>query len=161
MKTGHERVEELKLGDAISALLNECRMILPGIQALFGFQLIAVLQPPFFDKLTHAEQIVHILALGLVAISGAIVMAPAAYHRQAAPREASDGFIQFASWLLLIAMIPLMLGITLDFYLVAKIVLVSRALSALLAIIIAAIFIFSWYVMPHMAVFQRITGKER
>ncbi len=160
MKIGHDHMQDLPLADAVTHLLEECRMILPGIQALFGFQLIAVLQPPFFDKLSHAEQIVHILALGLVAISGAIVMTPAAYHRQTAPREASDGFIQFASWLLLIAMIPLILGITLDFYLVAKIVLMSRALSAFLAFIIAAVFVFSWYVMPHMGVFQRLTGKQ-
>jgi len=31
----------------ISHLLEECRMVLPGIQALFGFQLIAVFNQPF------------------------------------------------------------------------------------------------------------------
>jgi hypothetical protein len=31
-------------------------MVLPGIQALFGFQLIAVFSPGFEQKLTLAEQ---------------------------------------------------------------------------------------------------------
>lgn len=34
--------EELPLSQAAQHLLEECRMVLPGIQALFGFQLIAV-----------------------------------------------------------------------------------------------------------------------
>jgi hypothetical protein len=39
------RAEELTLTDAAGRLLDECRMVLPGIQALFGFQLIAVFNP--------------------------------------------------------------------------------------------------------------------
>ena len=39
---GYEERQELTLAEAAQALLDECRMILPGIQALFGFQLIAV-----------------------------------------------------------------------------------------------------------------------
>jgi len=34
--------EELPLRLAAEYLIEECRMVLPGIQALFGFQLIAV-----------------------------------------------------------------------------------------------------------------------
>ncbi len=158
MKRRH--MEEIPLADEVTHLLEECRMILPGIQALFGFQLIAVLQPPFFEKLTMGEQVLHILALALVAISGAVVMTPAAYHRQTAPHEASEGFVVLASWLLLIAMAPLLLGITLDFYLVASIVLQNRALSIVLAIILGLIFVGAWYVLPHIGALRRLTGRE-
>jgi hypothetical protein len=75
-----DRREELPLSEAVTHLLEECRMILPGIQALFGFQFIAVFNASFADKLTSTEQRLHLLALGLVAIAGALVMAPAAYH---------------------------------------------------------------------------------
>ena len=40
----HERV---KLSQAASYLLDECRMVLPGVQAIFGFQLIAVFNQRF------------------------------------------------------------------------------------------------------------------
>ncbi len=160
MKLGHDHTEQLNLGDAVSALLNECRMILPGVQTLFGFQLIAVFQPPFFDKLTGAEQRIHLLALAFVAISAAVVMAPAAYHRQTAPRQASGGFIRLASWLLLIAMVPLLLGVALDFYIVARLILLDVGLSILLAIVLAVIFVLAWYVLPHLRPLLDMTGRE-
>jgi hypothetical protein len=55
--------------DIVSHLLEECRMVLPGIQALFGFQLVAVFNQSFWEKVAHQEQILHFLAIGLVALS--------------------------------------------------------------------------------------------
>lgn len=69
--------ETLSLADATKYLLEECRMVLPGVQALFGFQLIAVFNTAFSDKLSHGEQSVHLLALALVAIAVALIMSPA------------------------------------------------------------------------------------
>lgn len=46
-----ERVEPLPLAQAAKLLLEECRMVLPGIQALFGFQLMGVLQARFGEAL--------------------------------------------------------------------------------------------------------------
>ena len=39
---GADEVEQESLKDEIANLIEEARMVLPGIQALFGFQLIAV-----------------------------------------------------------------------------------------------------------------------
>ena len=69
--------ETLSLAEATTHLLEECRMVLPGVQALFGFQLIAVFNAGFSDKLSHAEQCVHLLALALVVVAGALIMSPA------------------------------------------------------------------------------------
>jgi len=44
-----ERKEKLPLSQAVSHLLEECRMVLPGLQALFGFQLVAVFNTAFGD----------------------------------------------------------------------------------------------------------------
>ncbi len=103
----HDRQEELLLSQAVTHLLHECRMLLPGLQALFGFQLIAVFNQRFSQDLTPAAQQIHLLALALMAIAGALVMTPAAYHRQTDPRKASESFLSLASRLLLVAMIPL------------------------------------------------------
>ena len=40
------------LPELVSHLLEECRMVLPGIQALFGFQLVAVFNQAFWEKLS-------------------------------------------------------------------------------------------------------------
>jgi hypothetical protein len=60
-------------------------MVLPGIQALFGFQLIAVFNTGVAEKLSQGEQELHLLAIALVAVSVALVMTPAAYQRLTGP----------------------------------------------------------------------------
>jgi len=72
---GKGATEDISLDAAASHLLEECRMVLPGIQALFGFQLIAVFNQGFGEKLSHGAQMVHV---------------PAALHRLSEPRSVSD-----------------------------------------------------------------------
>src|SRR3954467_5959317 len=104
---GAGQKEPIKLDAAASHLLEECRMVLPGIQALFGFQLIAVFNDGFGEKLTSAQQQLHLLALVRVAVSAGLVRAPAAVHRQSQQRAVSERFIWLSSWLLLLSMFPL------------------------------------------------------
>jgi hypothetical protein len=143
--------ETLSLGDAVTHLLEECRMVLPGVQALFGFQLIAVFNTGFAEKLSVPEQRLHLLALALVAMAGALVMAPAAYHRQTSPRAASASFLRLGGRLLLAAMVPLAIGIGLDFYLIARIVVGRSGLAAVLAMVLVAFVSFFWFVLPQLA----------
>ena len=77
----HGQEEQISLDSAARHLLEECRMVLPGIQALFGFQLIAVFNQGFDEKLSGDAQMVHLVALVLTALSMALVMTPAALHR--------------------------------------------------------------------------------
>jgi hypothetical protein len=83
--SAEEETERLALSDAATYLLDECRMVLPGIQALFGFQLIVVFNPGFDQKLSATEQQLHLTAIGLIATAVAIIMTPAAYNRQSTP----------------------------------------------------------------------------
>src|SRR5438067_11651328 len=84
------RREALPLSAAVTHLREVCRMVLPGLQALFGFQLIAIFNQSFSEKRSATEQRLHLLAFGLVVI--ALVMTPAAYHRQTNPQEVSARF---------------------------------------------------------------------
>src|SRR5690348_9561039 len=92
-----EKTEELPLSKAAELLLGECRMVLPGIQALFGFQLIAVFNNSFSQMLTPPEQKLHLFALSLTAIAIALVMTPAAFHRQTGPEKITGQFIRLAT----------------------------------------------------------------
>src|SRR5216683_301777 len=67
MPNSREQSEELSLSKAAQYLLEECRMVLPGIQALFGFQLVVVFSPGFSEKLTRPEQLVHFTAIRVIA----------------------------------------------------------------------------------------------
>jgi antibiotic biosynthesis monooxygenase (ABM) superfamily enzyme len=67
-------------------------MVLPGAQALFGFQLIAVFSQRF-EALSEHQQILHLTALFPVAVAIALVMTPAIYHRLAEPHSVSRTFL--------------------------------------------------------------------
>jgi Family of unknown function (DUF6328) len=143
-----QETEKLPLSKAGEHLLEECRMVLPGIQALFGFQLIVVFNTGFDQKLDPLEKILHLVAIGLVVVSTALVMTPAAFHRQTGQRRISQSFITLSSRLLLWSMAPLAVAVSLDFYLVAQTVL-SEILSAALAAILFGVFAALWFVFPR------------
>ena len=145
-----EQKETLPLPEAVTHLLEECRMVLPGLQALLGFQFIAIFNAGFSEKLTPTEQRLHLFALGLVAVAGALVMAPASYHRQTGPREVSTHFLTLASRLLLGAMILLLLGIGIDFYVIAHVILANRWLSVLLTLVLVSVFVYVWFLLPRL-----------
>ena len=158
--TGHEQREELPLSKAAQYLLEECRTVLPGIQALFGFQLIAIFSPGFAQKLSLVEQHLHLAAIALIAVAVALIMTPAAYHRQTGPREVTETFIRISTRLLLWSMLPLAVGICVEFYLVAHIVL-TGILVPLLAVALFAVFVACWFVLPRMRTMQGVVGSHR
>jgi hypothetical protein len=139
----------ISLPEAVSHILEECRMVLPGIQALFGFQLIVVFNPGFAGKLTPADQLIHLWAIGLAAVSVALVMTPAAYHRQIGPQEVSWRFIALATRLLLWSMFPLMVSICMEFFLIAKIILQGAVYSLLFSTVLLGIFLCLWFLLPR------------
>jgi len=143
------QVEELPLNAAITHLLEECRMILPGLQALLGFQLIVVFQPSFGARLSIAEQRLHLVSLTSLAIAMALVMTPAAYHRQTRPQQASRHFLTLGGRLLTLALVPLMLGLSFDIYLIAHLILGQVAPSVVLAAVLLAIFAGLWFFLPR------------
>jgi hypothetical protein len=142
-------IERLKLADALTHLLEECRMVLPGVQALFGFQLIAAFNSAFDAKLSPFEQEIHLVALACVAVAGCLIMTPAALHRQAGPREASEWLLRVGGRLLLCSMLPLMAGIGLDFYLIANIILDDHRIAVWAATALVAFFATCWFVLPR------------
>ncbi len=125
-------------------------MVLPGIQALFGFQLIAVFNQRFAD-LGRVEQMLHFGALALVAVSIALIMAPAAYHRIAEPATVSRGFVELASRLISAAMLPLMLAIAIELGLVAWMVMQSAVASAAAAAGVVLLYAWLWFALPLRA----------
>lgn len=131
-------------------VIEEARMVLPGIQTLFGFQLIAVFNNRFKD-FTGREQVFHFTALLMVAVAIALIMTPAAYHRIAERGIVSRRFVDLASRFLEWAMVPLMLGISLDLFLLARLVLNNVPLSAAVATAMLLVFFGFWYVFPWTA----------
>jgi hypothetical protein len=143
--------QELSLNDATSHVLEECRTVVPGMQALFGFQLIAVFSTAFREQLSPTERLIHLVAILLVTIAIVLVMAPAALHRQMEPMAVSRRFITISSRLLMASMVPLAAGICLEIYIVARVILETSVGAAILAVLSLAIFIVFWLVLPRVS----------
>lgn len=145
--------ETVPLSKAALYILEECRMVLPGIQALFGFQLTVVFSPGFSEKLEPFEQRLHLAAITLLAIAIALIMTPAAYHRQTGTQEVTRAFIRLASRLLVISMLPLALSICIDFYLVGHVIFDSILVPILAALLFTGI-ITLWFILPRVSVLR-------
>jgi hypothetical protein len=135
-------------------------MILPGIQALFGFQLIVVFNSRFDEVFGPAEKRLHLLAVGLVAVAVALIMTPAAYHRQTDPEKVTRRMIQISTQLVLFSMPPLALSLCIEFYLISR-VLVGGWLAPALAAILSVVFLFLWFLLPRLRGLQRIAKTPK
>jgi hypothetical protein len=155
MTQPREAAGEEPLTKAVHYLLEECRMVLPGIQALFGFQLIAVFNQSFWERFSHGQRVLHLASIGVIAIAIALVMTPAYYHRQTRHETISHGFVRLASRLLLWSMFPLLAGLCLDFYLIASLIWPDNVLSSItITVLLGTAFFVLWFVLPHNRVLQ-------
>lgn len=154
-----ERVEKIPLSEAVTHLLEECRTVLPGIQALFGFQLIVVFNPTFQEKLSLTERGLHLIAIVLIIVAIGMVMAPAAYHRQKDPQSVGEDFIFIATRLLLYSMFPLMMALGLEFFLISRVITNNLMLSMLLSLLLVTLFSTLWFVLPRNRKLQRFLAR--
>jgi hypothetical protein len=97
----------------IEQMLTEARVIIPGGQALLGFQLVATLTKAF-NELPALFKYVHCVGLCAVALSVVLLMTPAAVHRLAFEGEDDSEFFRIGSRLVVAASIPLAVGISSD-----------------------------------------------
>jgi hypothetical protein len=128
-------------------IIEEARVILPGLQALFGFQTIAVFNERF-AKLPSFATLCHLTGLGMVILAVALVMTPAVYYRVVGPAFVSRKMVRRSSWLTRSALAPLACGLALDMFTVIYV-----ATNALQASVIGALATFLvlgglWFAFP-------------
>jgi hypothetical protein len=141
------RLETLE--DQEQSIHEEARMVLPGVQALFGFQLVAVFNQRF-TALDATDRAVYFLSLLLVTGAVGLLMAPAALHRLAQRKCVSDYFVDVSSKLVASSMPPLALAIALDVYLVARLAFgdADRTASEVIAGIVLGVLMILWFIFP-------------
>jgi hypothetical protein len=72
--------EAQRLDRELIELLNELRVVMPGVQVLFGFLLTVPFQQGFHD-IDAFQRTVYFATLLLTAAASAFLMAPSAFHR--------------------------------------------------------------------------------
>jgi hypothetical protein len=126
---------------------SEARMLLPGVQTILGFQLMAVFNQRF-EQFSQGEQLVHYGAFLLTALTMALMMAPAAYHRQAERDRVTRRFVDLTSRLLTISMIPFTVGMCLDIYLVGRLIIPDSTLGPVAAGGMLLALFGLWFLLP-------------
>lgn len=138
--------EKTPLHTKIEQMLTEARVILPGAQALFGFQL-AIIATRSFDKLPEFSKAMHAIGLGFIALAVILLMAPAAYHRIVYAGEDAPDFHRIGSVMVTAATVPLALGISADvFVVITKIA--GPVLGTGVSALALAGFIAMWHIYP-------------
>lgn len=131
----------------IDQMLTEARVVLPGAQALLGFQL-AVTFTRAFEQLTTVPRLVHIGALICIAVTTILLMTPAALHRIAFGGEDSPAFFRMGSGFVIAAPAPLALGIAGDLYVATFKASESSGLGVAIALFAFVALVSLWYVAP-------------
>lgn len=150
---------ETSIEAKVEHVLTEARVVLPGAQALLGFQL-AIILTEGFEGLPHSAKLVHGLALALIAFSTILLMAPAACHRLGYGGRDTAAFHAIASRLLLAATVFLALGLCADVHVVVQKITRSDMLATLLAALSATLLLGLWYLVP-LWYGRRQRGGER
>jgi uncharacterized protein DUF6328 len=148
--------EREPLSESVTHTVEEARMLIPGVTAFLGFQLVAVFNNAFSEKLTHDEQMLHVGAMFVTLVALLMLLTPAAYHRQAESGWVSQGFVNLSSRLMTGATPLFALGMTLDFYLLVRAVSENTTLAVATALVIFAITVVLWYGLPRLKPLARI-----
>ena len=148
----HREAEEMPtsptpLKTRIEQLLTEARLIIPGGQALFGFQFIAMLTTGF-DRLPQSAKIVHAAALCLIGLNVIIMMTPAALHRLSFGGEDSARFLRMGSALVISGPGFLAAGIAAEIYVVFIKALDSPRAAVAASIAALLPLVGFWYAWP-------------
>ena len=139
--------EKESLKDEMRNVIDEARMVLPGVQALFGFQTMAVFNNRF-EEIADSSKLSYLVALGLLVLAMGLLMAPAAYHRLAERGQVSRRMINLSSTLITAGMIPLMSALALDVYVVVVTAFDDQHAGVLAALATAILLAGLWFVMP-------------
>jgi len=153
-----EKEDEQTLNAKIQQVLTEIRMVLPGVQALLGFQMVTTMSESF-DRLPDSSKAIHFASLLLIAMSAVLLMTPSAYHRLVEKGEDTEDFHTLASRLLIAAMVPLPVGIAGEVFVVLRKVTDSVEWSIVAAVVTLVVAWTLWFGFT-LVKRARIEGKS-
>jgi hypothetical protein len=115
------RTAKTSLKDQVADLMTETRIVLPGVQALLGFQFAAYLTDAF-PKLSPGVRAAHHAGLALLLLSMVLLMTPAPFHRLAEEGQDSTRTCRVGRACIVGALGTLALGLAADIYVAIRII---------------------------------------
>ena len=130
----------------LDQLLQETRVVMPGVQVLFAFLLAVVFQQNF-AKTTQFQKDVFLATILCSAGAALCFIAPAAWHRILFEQQDKRHIIKVANRFVISGVAFLALAMTLALILVCDVVFTS-ATAAIVAAALGLAFAWFWFVAP-------------
>ena len=145
---GAEHVADPRsLKDQANTTIDQMRMVLPGIQVLFGFQLMVVFEPRY-QTLPLSLQVAHFVALCLIVLAILLILTPPAYDRIVEQDRVSERFVRIASLFMSVAMAVFATALVLDLYVVAWLATGRPEVAWTVSAVAAVSFATMWFAFP-------------
>jgi predicted membrane channel-forming protein YqfA (hemolysin III family) len=144
--TENEESRDERLDRELIELLNELRVLLPGVQVLFAF----LLTVPFtnrFSSITNEQRQVFFATFLCTTAATALLIAPSAYHRLRWRQHDKEQMLATANRLSIGGMVFLTLALVGASYLVADLLFHATAVVRVTAAV-AGFFAWFWWGLP-------------
>ncbi len=125
--------ENPELHERVGLALTEARVVLPGAQAMLGFQFVTMFTREF-QELPQSSKLVHLACLSLIALTVILLITPAAFHRIAEHGMDSERLVRLTGWFVMGATIPLGAAMAGEVYVVILKVMESFSMAVVAAV---------------------------
>lgn len=135
-----------RLDRELIELLNELRVMLPGVQALFAFLLIV----PFserFASTTRPERVAYYIAFAAAALCSILFIAPSVYHRVQFRQHDKERLLQVGNAMVVSGTVVLGVGIAASIYVVTGF-LADDAVALIASLVAFFLISVLWWVVP-------------
>lgn len=135
-----------RLDRELLELLNELRVVLPGVQALFAFLLIV----PFNDRfasVTGVERKIYTVALLASAFACVLFITPPAFHRLRFRRHDKVQLLRIGNRCAIAGMAALAVAMLAGVFLITEL-LFGAGLAAVLTAVVAVPILVLWWIVP-------------
>lgn len=138
--------KEERLNRELGELVQELRIMLPGVQVLFAF----LLTVPFsqrFGELTRLEKGLYLTSLSAAAVASVLLLAPSAFHRLRFREHDKERLLLVSNRFAVIGTVFLAVSMASAIYLITEFIYGTRPASAIaggLSVLLVAV----WYVVP-------------
>lgn len=125
-------------------ILQGIRIVLPGTQALIGFQFIAFFNPTFQQLTTNLKGL-HFVALLLAITCSILLIAPVSFQQIGEDGNPTPAFLKFTRKMLSFAMLCLLLAIVGDVFMAARLINLGNLPAGMIAALILSLGAYLWF----------------
>jgi len=147
-----------RLNRELMELLQELRVVIPGVQILLAFLLTAPFQQRF-AQLPGSMRNAFFASIACATLATAFLIAPSAHHRLRWRAGEKERLVRVGNQMAIIGTVFLAAAIVLALYVITD-VLFTTDLAVMTAIASLVVFATLWYVVPWLGRFNSTSDEE-